>query len=41
MMLYQPLLCPAPKALQAIDIDFAGREPLTVVDFQMPVAAKH
>jgi hypothetical protein len=41
MMLDKSLLGPAPKTLQSVDIDFAGREPFAVIDFQVSVAAKH
>ena len=41
MKLREPLLRIAPKPLKTVNIDFAGREPLPVVNPQMAIAAKH
>lgn len=41
MVLDEPLLGPAPESLQAVDVNLSGREILSVVYLQVPVAAKH
>jgi hypothetical protein len=41
MMFNQPFFSIAPETFQAVDVDFAGREDLFVVDPEMAITAEH